>query len=60
MPRAARSCPGGYVYHVWNRGAGRLRLFKKPQDYLAFERVFPDAKSYVPFSLPYVMRTGKV
>ena len=37
--RVARRCPGGYVYHDWNRGAGRLRLFKKPEDYLAFEQI---------------------
>ena len=39
MPRHARQCPGGYVYHVWNRAAGRLRLFKKDKDYAAFERI---------------------
>ncbi len=43
MPRDARHCPGGLVYHVWNRAAGRLRLFKKPQDYLAFEKVMLEA-----------------
>ena len=43
MPRVARNCPGGYVYHVWNRAAGRLRLFKKEEDYLAFERVLVEA-----------------
>ena len=35
MPRQARKCPGGLVYHVWNRAAGWLRLFKKPEDYAA-------------------------
>ena len=39
MPRIARCAPGGLVYHVLNRANGRLRLFKKPEDYLAFERV---------------------
>ena len=39
MPRIARVAPGGIVYHVLNRVNGRLRLFKKDQDYLAFEEV---------------------
>ena len=39
MPRVARVAPGGVVYHVLNRANGRLRLFKKDQDYLAFEKV---------------------
>jgi putative transposase len=51
MPRAARQCPGGYVYHVWNRAAGRLRLFKKDSDYLAFERVLIEAHQRFPLRL---------
>jgi putative transposase len=39
MPRQARNAPGGIVYHVLNRANGRLRLFKKEEDYLAFEQV---------------------
>ena len=38
MPRTARHAPGGLAYHVLNRASGRLRLFKKAEDYLAFER----------------------
>jgi putative transposase len=51
MPRVARQCPGGYVYHVWNRAAGRLRLFKKDADYLAFERVLLEAHRRHPLKL---------
>ncbi len=51
MPRSARQCPGGYVYHVWNRAAGRLRLFKKDADYLAFERVLVEAHRRHPLKL---------
>jgi putative transposase len=43
MPRRPRSCPAGFVYHIWNRAAGRLRLFKKEADYLAFQRVLLEA-----------------
>ena len=39
MPRSARKTPGGLVYHVLNRGVGRGRIFSKPEDYEAFERV---------------------
>jgi putative transposase len=51
MPRTARQCPGGYVYHIWNRAAGRLRLFKKDEDYLAFERVLVEAHGRHPIPL---------
>ena len=51
MPRHARQCPAGLVYHVWNRAAGRLRLFKKDQDYLAFERVILEAHARNPLRL---------
>jgi putative transposase len=39
MPRIARVAPEGMVYHVLNRANGRLRLFKKDEDFLAFEEV---------------------
>ena len=51
MPRRTRQCPAGFVYHVWNRAAGRLRLFKKPEDYLAFGRVLLEAHRRHPIDL---------
>ena len=39
MPRLPRQCPPGYVYHVLNRGVGRMTLFEDDDDYAAFERV---------------------
>ena len=30
---------GGYVYHVLNRANGRLRIFRKAGDFLAFEQI---------------------
>jgi putative transposase len=39
MPRHRRNTPGGWVYHVLNRGVGRRRLFYKPADYEAFEDI---------------------
>lgn len=39
MPRTARHAPGGMVFHVLNRGVGRMRLFLKDADFEAFERI---------------------
>jgi putative transposase len=39
MPRTARAALGGVVYHVLNRGNGRMRIFRKSGDYLAFCRL---------------------
>jgi putative transposase len=40
--------PGGYVYHVLNRGNGRMRLFHKEADYQGFERILSEALEHVP------------
>ncbi len=42
MPRTARAAPGGFVYHVLNRGVGRMRLFDKARDYEAFEETLAE------------------
>jgi putative transposase len=42
MPRTKRKCPGGFVYHVLNRSNGRLKIFKKPEDFAAFERILAE------------------
>jgi len=39
MPRTARVAPGGMVFHVLNRGVGRMRLFGKDRDFEAFEEI---------------------
>lgn len=51
MPRQARNTPGGYVYHVLNRANGRLRLFRKANDFLAFERTLAEAMKRLPTRL---------
>lgn len=51
MPRTARHAPGGLAYHVLNRANGRLRLFKKEQDYQAFERVLALAHERTPIRI---------
>ena len=42
MPRAKRITLGGYAYHVFNRANGKLRIFRKPGDFSAFERVLAE------------------
>ena len=37
MPRRIRATAGGMVYHVLNRGVGRMRLFRKAADFAAME-----------------------
>ncbi|MGB7156752.1 MAG: transposase [Tepidisphaeraceae bacterium] len=43
MPRRARAAIGGVVYHVLNRGCGRMKLFSRDRDYAAFEDVLAEA-----------------
>ena len=51
MPRKLRVAPGGQVYHVINRANGRLRLFRKDEDFLAFYRVLRQACERTPTRL---------
>ena len=48
MPRRARVAPGGLVYHVLNRSVAGLPLFRKEEDYEAFERVMIEAHGLHP------------
>jgi len=51
MPHIARVAPGGLVYHVLNRANGRRRLFKKDDDFLAFEEVLALAHERLPIRI---------
>jgi putative transposase len=51
MPRAARDCPAGTVFHVLNRSVARLKLFEKKGDYLAFEEVLAEAHEKIPLPI---------
>jgi len=42
MSRAKRITLGGYAYHVLNRANGRLRMFHKDGDFLAFEQILAE------------------
>jgi putative transposase len=48
MGRSWRVNLGGYVYHVHNRAKGRMRLFRKDPDFLAFGRILAEALQHVP------------
>jgi len=39
MPGTARIAPGETVFHVLNRGVGRIPLVKNDEDFNAFERI---------------------
>jgi putative transposase len=43
MPRRARISTGGLAYHILNRRVGRLALFDKPADYMAFKKILNEA-----------------
>jgi len=42
MGRTKRITLGGYVYHALNRANGRLRIFRKDSDFLAFEQILAE------------------
>jgi putative transposase len=42
MGRPKRVALGGYVYHVLNRANGRLRIFRKKADFVAFEAILAE------------------
>lgn len=51
MPRTARAAPAGYVYHVLNRGVGRMRLFDKARDFEAFEETLAETLAKLPLRI---------
>ena len=51
MPRNHRSVESGIIYHVLNRGNGRMRLFHKDEDFAAFEKVLAQGLERYPVDL---------
>ena len=51
MPRSRRLTPGGYVYHVLNRGNNRQLLFEDDADYAAFLAIVAQVMQRVPMRL---------
>lgn len=44
MARRSRSCAGGLIYHVLNRGNCRMTIFSKPGDYRAFLKLIEEGR----------------
>lgn len=51
MPRTARIAPGGFAYHVINRGVGKMKLFEKRKDFEAFQRCLVDTHKILPIRI---------
>jgi putative transposase len=51
MPRQARAAPAGLIYHVLNRAAGRMKMFRRDSDFHAFERVLHEAHQRHPLRI---------
>jgi putative transposase len=51
MPRTARAIQAGLIYHVLNRGNGRLPLFHDDRDYAGFEQVLAEGLERYPVDL---------
>lgn len=51
MPGVSREAAGGYVYHVINRGVGRMTLFEDETDYAAVVRVMVRALAVHPIDV---------
>jgi putative transposase len=51
MARKSRSAPGGLVYHVLNRAAGKIEFLKREKDFLAFENLLVEAHARHPLEL---------
>lgn len=51
MGRPPRDARGGMVYHVLNRANARMKIFEKPEDYQAFEKILQQALERVEMRL---------
>ena len=52
MPRTNRIAPGGWVFHVLNRGNARAEIFADEADYRAFEALLRETGEQVGMRLP--------
>ena len=51
MARKPRSAPGGLVYHVLNRSAGKFRFLNRDKDFQAFENLLIEAHQRHPLDI---------
>ena len=48
MPRPKRADEAGGIYHALNRGNARREIFRKEDDYVAFERILAEGLERYP------------
>jgi putative transposase len=58
MPRTARVAPGDMVFHVLNRGVGRMKIFRAEKDFLAFQRVVEQTLRVAPVRICQLASDG--
>src|SRR5438093_92832 len=51
MARQPRVTPGGFVYHVLNRSAGRFKMFRSQKDFDAFHRIILETHELHPLRI---------
>jgi len=51
MPRPVRKIERDSIYHVLNRANGRMQIFEKEKDYVAFEKIIIEAKEKYPMRI---------
>ncbi len=51
MPRTARATPGGYCYHVLNRGNRRAEVYHTADNYAAFVALLRRTCARIPMRL---------
>lgn len=51
MPRVARIAPGGFIYHVLNRGVGKMTLFRSRKDFQSFQRCLAETQKQMPMRI---------
>lgn len=51
MARPHRTTPGGFVYHVCNRGSRKGPLFTSPEEYTAFEEMLAYGRELKPMRI---------
>jgi putative transposase len=51
MPRKTRVAPGGIVYHVLNRSAGKFKFLAQEKDFQAFENLIVEARARHPVDI---------
>jgi putative transposase len=51
MARPRRTAPGGFIYHVCNRGSRKGPLFTSPEEYTAFEEVLACGRELKPMRI---------